>query len=191
MIERAAPTCWAVIAGRPGVWTKRLLLATDPVPDAAVETFKFETQADKDITTRENAHRIAQEQRGMNGTLFEETPSGDLVAPGEMVTKPEAVATRNERTDVTLSHADPEWKARAWRWILRQRPMSQVTSDGLTLAVGMPPGHPSAVGALFNAAARAGLIEKSGAYVTSVRKTCNGAIIAVWMRTEVPGEPIR
>lgn len=176
MTTRIAPQCWAVVEKKPGVWAKRLLLPFEDTPANAVATFKFERQAETDITTRENVFRAAAETKARQASMFEEDAMGDLVPIAD------AKEQRNERTDIALSHADPEWKGRAWTWLTLRKAGATFTSDDLTSAIGMPTTHPSGVGALFNAAARAGLIEKTGSYVTGRRRSCNGTVLAVWIR---------
>lgn len=78
------------------------------------------------------------------------------------------------------SGTDPAW---AQRFDARVRELAgtgkKFTSEDVTSVVGLPPGHPNAIGARMNSAARRGLIKKVG-YTEADRETRNAAIVAEW-----------
>jgi len=59
----------------------------------------------------------------------------------------------------------------------------QVTSDEVVANVGMPEGHPSAVGAAMRSFAKRHKLAVSR-YVKSTRPSCHSAVIAVWGRKQ-------
>ena len=164
-VVRVAPTCWAIVR-EGGVLVPRLLTRNDLTPPAAMATFRTRPEVDGYIA---ETARLGPAPA---------PASGDLFASVE-----EQRESRDEHTDLTLVHADPEWKDRAWAWIVARRPGDDFTSDDLTMAVGMPTSHANAVGGIFNVAARADLIRKTDRYVMGKRATCRGAVLAVWVRT--------
>jgi len=58
-----------------------------------------------------------------------------------------------------------------------------LTSEIVRDEVGDPPGHPSAVGALMNALARAGYIQPTHTQVKAQRVRSHSAKLEVWVRT--------
>lgn len=78
------------------------------------------------------------------------------------------------------SGTDPAW---AQRFDARVRELAatgrKFTSEDVTSVVGLPPGHPSAVGARMNASARRGLIEKVGVG-TAGRENQHAAMLTEW-----------
>lgn len=168
-VVRVAPTCWAIVREE-GLLVPRLLARNDPTPSAALATFRTRPEVDGYIAETE---RLAAEPAPVSGDLFASVA--------------EQRESRDKHTDLALVHADPEWKDRAWAWIVARRPGDDFTSDDLTAFVGMPTSHANAVGAVFNCAARADLIRKTDRYVMGKRATCRGAVLAVWVRTATPG----
>ena len=83
--------------------------------------------------------------------------------------------------EVVLAH-NPDYKSRFFavaRRLLADQ--GQVTSDLVIEAIGMPAGHPNAVGACMRAFAKAnGLVVEN--YVKSTRPSCHAAIVAVWAK---------
>ena len=168
-VVRVAPTCWAIV--REGdVLVPRLLTRNDLTPHATVATFRRRAEVDGYLA---ECTRLAATPSPTTGDLFASVA--------------EQRESRDKHTDLALLHADPEWKDRAWAWIVARRPGDDFTSDDLTMAVGMPTSHANAVGGIFNVAARADLIRKTDRYVMGKRATCRGAVLAVWVRTATPG----
>jgi acid phosphatase family membrane protein YuiD len=56
-----------------------------------------------------------------------------------------------------------------------------VTTDSIVALVGMPDGHPSAIGALMRAFAKKNSLRVTH-YTKSTRPSCHAAVIAVWAR---------
>lgn len=67
--------------------------------------------------------------------------------------------------------------------ILLLRAQETITADDLRDSLGAwaPPPHPNAIGAAFNVAAKAGLIERDG-FVKSTHPNNHGRFISVWRR---------
>ncbi len=168
-VVRVAPTCWAIVR-EGGVLVPRLLTRNDPTPSAALATFRTRPEVDGYIA---ETARLGPAPRPTTGDLFASVE--------------EQRESRDKHTDLALLHADPEWKDRAWAWIVGRHAGDDFTSDDMTLAVGMPTSHANAVGAVFNCAARADLIRKTDRYVMGKRASCRGAVLAVWVRTATPG----
>ena len=168
-VVRVAPTCWAIVR-EGGVLVPRLLTRNDPTPSAALATFRTRPEVDGYIA---ECTRLASAPSPTTGDLFASVE--------------EQRESRDKHTDLALLHADPEWKDRAWAWIVGRHAGDDFTSDDMTLAVGMPTSHANAVGAVFNCAARADLIRKTDRYVMGKRASCRGAVLAVWVRTATPG----
>ena len=168
-VLRVAPTCWAIVR-EGGVLVPRLLTRNDLTPPAALATFRRRAEVDGYLA---ECTRLAATPRPTTGDLFASVA--------------EQRESRDKHTDIALVHADPEWKDRAWAWIVGRHAGDDFTSDDMTLAVGMPTSHANAVGAVFNVAARADLIRKTDRYVMSRRASCRGAVLAVWVRTATPG----
>lgn len=168
-VERAGPVCWIVEKTKDGAYQKRLLLSADPMPLAALASTLTEEAADRwierHVREEEEAAAFAARQRG----LFDEPTPAEVGAEGAAK---------------ALEAASAAWREAAWRWILGQRVAALITSDDLTEAVGVPPGHPHAVGGIIKNAATAGYLAKTGQYVESRRESCRGAALAVWARTE-------
>lgn len=169
-VERAGPVCWAVEPSPDQIgFRKRLLLGSDPTPLAALHTALTEDAADRwierHVREEEEDAAFAARQRG----LFDEPTPAEAGAEGAAK---------------ALEAASAAWREAAWRWILGQRVAALITSDDLTEAVGVPPGHPHAVGGIIKNAATAGYLAKTGQYVESRRESCRGAALAVWARTE-------
>lgn len=91
---------------------------------------------------------------------------------GELLADQGMIATLN-------AAAQEQWRSDAYDWLADLIPGELVTSSDLVGALGMPP-SPNAVGAMMNAAARAGLIEPTETYVRSTRPSCHAAIVRVW-----------
>ena len=91
---------------------------------------------------------------------------------------------RQDRQDQqSLAEIDPQWRVLATLWLKTIDIGGLLTADLLIEDVGLPPGHPNSVGALFRAWAAAGRIKSQGNYVTSSRESNNGRSIRVWKRT--------
>lgn len=88
--------------------------------------------------------------------------------------------------------ADPEWRARVDQAIgalatardEHGEPL-RFTAEDVRAIAGDPPGHPNAMGARFNAAARRGQIRKV-AYRLATRPSLHCHPISVWVGTERP-----
>ena len=171
-VNRAAPICWAVIPDGPGAWRKQLLLHTDPVPLAAVATTKTEEGADREIERLRTEHAEDTAFKARQLPLLLDPASDDAG---------EAGAAK------ALEAAEAAWRETAWQWIVSRVAGVRFTSDDMLGASGFPPRHPHAVGAILKNAAVAGLIVKTGDYVTSERESCRGAVVAVWARTTMEG----
>jgi len=170
-VERAGPVCWAVEPSPDRIgFRKRLLLGQDALPPATLYTALAEDAVDRWIerNVAEEDERAEFEARQAN--LFDTPPT-----PAEVGEEGAAKA---------LAAASSAWRESAWRWILARNVGTRLTSDDLTEAVGIPPGHPHAVGGIIKNAATAGYLAKSGHYVESHRESCRGAALAVWIRTE-------
>lgn len=87
---------------------------------------------------------------------------------------------RDEGMELVKSHTPLSYRDQFER-VLKALAASgdEFTSEDVTAVVGQPPNHPNTVGALFNAAARRGLITKRG-YRKSVRPRSHCHCIAVW-----------
>ena len=164
-VLRVAPTCWAIVREE-GLLVPRLLTRSDPTPPAAVATFRTRPEVDGYIA---ETARLVTEPVPTSVYLFASVE--------------EQRESRDKHTNLALVHADPEWKDRAWAWIVGRKAGDDFTSDDLTTFVGMPTSHANAVGAVFNCAARADLIRKTDRYVMGKRASCRGAVLAVWVRT--------
>lgn len=170
-VERAGPVCWAVEPSPDGIgFRKRLLLGQDPTPLAALHTALTEGAADRWIEQHVSEEQLRAEAKAHQPGLFDAPPTPAEVGEG--------CAAK------ALSAASAAWRESAWRWILARNLGTKLTSDDLTEAVGIPTGHPHAVGGIIKNAATAGYLAKSGHYVESRRESCRGAALAVWIRTE-------
>lgn len=91
-----------------------------------------------------------------------------------------AEAAKEEAIDRVREHAPEEWMDAAQATIhaiaMRQR---EITTDDLWRELPKPP-EPRAMGAAIRAAARAGVIGKTGRYQPSEREACHGRPIAIW-----------
>jgi hypothetical protein len=90
-----------------------------------------------------------------------------------------------EGIDRVKKHADPTYAA-AFLAVLRRRATEPgaFTSEDITAVIGLPStGHPSVIGALMNAEARAGIIRKTGRYVHAERPNRHAAAVAEWVGT--------
>jgi len=79
-----------------------------------------------------------------------------------------------------LNNAESQWRSRfsvASASFLAL--YGEVTTDDVIKKIGMPPGHPNAVGAAMRAFARLHKLSVRG-YVKSTRPSCHAAVIAVW-----------
>lgn len=72
-----------------------------------------------------------------------------------------------------------EWARKAERWIYYAT--AHFTADTLRAAIGDPPAHGDAIGAVLRNARKAGLIRAVG-HTTSVRPERHGAQLVVWER---------
>jgi len=170
-VERAGPVCWAVEPSPDGIgFRKRLLLGPDPTPLSALHTALTEGAADRWIEQHISDEQLRAEAKAQQADLFAAPPT-----PAEVGEEGAAKA---------LAAASSAWRESAWRWVLSRNVGTRLTSDDLTEAVGIPPGHPHAVGGIIKNAATAGYLAKSGHYVESRRESCRGAALAVWIRTE-------
>lgn len=85
-----------------------------------------------------------------------------------------------------LAAATVDWRARAMAEIERlARVGAPFTSEVVTAVVGLPRhairmNRNNAVGALMSAAAKRGIIHKTGRYVPSQRRRSHGAMLAEW-----------
>lgn len=89
---------------------------------------------------------------------------------------------RDEGTQRVLAHTPEGWRAAA---LLEARRCltdhGSFTSQDIINAIGMPPNHPNAVGAMVRSiACELGL--RKGARIKSPRVTCHAAEIAIWHR---------
>lgn len=100
------------------------------------------------------------------------------------------LAAKDTGTQAALDNAPAEWKDEAYRVIvllaLSGRPF---TSEDLTIRVGLPSGEVgtnrnNAVGAVINAAAREGLIKRTGTRRLSQRRASHAAELAEWIGAE-------
>ena len=90
---------------------------------------------------------------------------------------------RQNREDTeVLADIDPQWRMMTTAWLKTIDIGGLLTADLLIEDVGLPPGHPNQVGALFRAWSAAGRIASQGNYVTSSRESNNGRSIRVWKR---------
>lgn len=170
-VERAGPVCWAVEKSADGIgYRKRLILGQDPTPLSALHTALTEDAADRWIEQHVSEEQLRAEAKAHQAYLFDAPPT-----PAEVGEEGAAKA---------LAAASSAWRESAWRWLLARHLGAKLTSDDLTEAVGIPPGHPHAVGGIIKNAATAGYLAKSGHYVESRRESCRGAALAVWIRTE-------
>lgn len=82
--------------------------------------------------------------------------------------------------------AAAEWRENAWRAIVRLAASGQpFTSEAVVAAIGLPSGtvasnRNNAVGAIMNAAARAGFIRKTGRRVLAHRRPSHARELAEW-----------
>lgn len=170
-VERAGPVCWVVEPSPDRIgFRKRLLLGQDALPLAALHTALTEDAADRWIERHVSEEQERAEFKARQADLFDPPPT-----PAEVGEEGAAKA---------LAAASSAWRESAWRWLLARHLGAKLTSDDLTEAVGIPPGHPHAVGGIIKNAATAGYLAKSGHYVESRRESCRGAALAVWIRTE-------
>lgn len=86
-------------------------------------------------------------------------------------------------TQTLEAAAHQEWKQDAYHWLARLAYGQLVTSTDLIAAVGMPPGSPNAIGALFRTAATQKLLEPTEHYVKSSRPTAHAHAVRVWRST--------
>ena len=87
------------------------------------------------------------------------------------------------KAGAALAHlaADPEWVAKAWKWIVDQAATGAIfTTDDLIAAVGMPETHTKAVGAVVRSASVKGIIQTVGVTPTT-RKSSHGRLIRQWL----------
>lgn len=98
----------------------------------------------------------------------------------------DGAALKDQGMARALSGAVP-WPDVAMAWV-RALPRGEwFTSEDITEAIGLPRGEVgkdanNAVGAVVNAAARAGLIHRES-YVPASRSNSHGAVIGLWRRT--------
>ena len=88
-------------------------------------------------------------------------------------------------TKLALDNADAKWRSRfnvaAASFLALY---GEVTTDDVIKKIGMPPGHPNAVGAAMLAFARLHKLSVVG-YVKSTRPSCHAAVIAIWKKTSL------
>ena len=81
-----------------------------------------------------------------------------------------------------LFNCDDEWRESghaAIRTLARQR--TPFTSEDVIRRIGMPIGHPSAIGALFVSAQKKNLIKWTGMLKQAERPSCHAATLKVWI----------
>jgi hypothetical protein len=81
----------------------------------------------------------------------------------------------------TLDHATPDWRAEAEKTLMYLATTGrEFTANDLTSLGVPPPDHPNRWGALFNSAARQGLIRSVG-FRQSARPSRAGGVCRIWI----------
>lgn len=86
-------------------------------------------------------------------------------------------------TQTLEAEAHQEWVQDAYHWLARLPYGQEVTSVDLITAVGMPPGSPNAIGAVFRTAAMQELLTPTDRYVTNTRAVAHARPVRVWRST--------
>jgi len=82
---------------------------------------------------------------------------------------------------LALANTDPEWKIAAMDEITRLAKLGyRFTSEDIRRKVGPPPASPNAMGALFGAARKKGIIKKTGRLVAPSRPELHGSPLFEW-----------
>lgn len=108
-----------------------------------------------------------------NGRFFR----AEEIVPHDLEAGREAKHAGMARTET--KHADYAW--RFDQEIIRRTPGQELTSEDITAVVGVPPSS-GVVGARMNAAAKRGLIVRSG-FRPAKRVNQHAALVSVWVRT--------
>jgi hypothetical protein len=84
--------------------------------------------------------------------------------------------------DRTVDHTD-EWYQTQFLGQIESLPLgARYTSEDIRRHVGEPPGHPSVVGALMNAAYRLGYCEPTGDHTRARSRRSHAALLSIWRR---------
>ena len=117
-------------------------------------------------------------------------PQSRLVSAQELADLAEAGLRDRARTgeemkdagqEQAITHSSDTYRKHFTRWIEDQPRGTEYTSENITATIGMPPGHPSVVGALMTAAAKRDLHVKVG-YAKAKRVNQHAAMLTLWSR---------
>jgi hypothetical protein len=112
-------------------------------------------------------------------------PHGYPTVAGCPICRRQSAASLRDQGMAQTTEAQPEWAEVAWRALMDlSRTGKPFTAEDLVDVVGMPPTSGKAIGAVFNKAAKRGIIRKVGERPTT-RVSSHLRSLAVWQGSRV------